>query len=464
MPIANKAGKRIGVTQVLNKKNGSPFTPEDERRLRAFSAQTAIALENAQLFEDVMNARNYNESILKSLSNGVMTLSGEGVIIKVNEAALKMFKLTGNDIIDRKVDDVFAGKNQWILDSLAEVKQTGATDLTMDTDVHLVDGSVTSVNLSAVPLIDIKNQHIGSMLVFEDISKEKRVKGTMSRYMSKDVLEKLLREGDSALVGAMQEVSILFSDIRSFTTFSERMGARGTVSMLNSYFTEMVDVIFAHGGILDKYIGDAIMALFGTPFQKPEDPDNAVDVAIEMIQRLHAYNQRRIEQGHEPIDIGVGVNTGEVVAGSIGSPKRMDYTVIGDGVNLASRLEGVTKYYGAKIIISEFTLQKLKRPHTIRELDLIRVKGKELPISIYELLDFHTPETFPNAAACLRDFEAGLKLYRARNFKAALEAFASACSACPQDKASALYFDRCQHCIDSPPDDSWNGVWTMTSK
>src|SRR5205085_764265 len=157
-------------------------------------------------------------------------------------------------------------------------------------------------------------------------------------------------------------------------------------------------VVMNYGGMLDKYIGDAIMAIFGTPFKKPEDPDNAVIVAIEMVQRLKYYNEKRIAEGQEAIDIGIGVNTGDVVAGSIGSPKRMDYTVIGDGVNLASRLEGATKFYGAKILMSEFTLQRIKNSRVCRELDLIRVKGKEKPIAVFEVLDFHSSESFPEMA------------------------------------------------------------------
>jgi adenylate cyclase len=463
MPVQNKAGQAIGVTQVLNKRGG-PFTGDDEKRLRAFSAQAAIALENAQLFEDVMNARNYNESILRSLSNGVITLNEREVIIKVNEAATKILRLVENELTNKPASEVFVGKNSWVLDRIHKVESNGATDLTVDADLQLKDGSGSSVNLSVVRLIDIKNKPIGYMLILEDISREKRVKGTMSRYMSKDVVEKLLQEGENALQGTIQEVTILFSDIRSFTTISEKIGARGTVSMLNSYFEEMVDVIFNYGGVLDKYIGDAIMANFGTPFQKPEDTDNAVSVACEMIVRLRGYNARRAAEGLDPIDIGVGVNTGEVVAGSIGSLKRMDYTVIGDGVNLASRLEGVTKVYGAKVILSEFTLRKLTKPHQVRQLDLIRVKGKELPVAIYELLDCHTQETFPDLAETVAAFERGLKLYRQREWGRAISAFEDALSHHPKDKTSRVYIERCRYYQENPPDDSWSGVWTMTEK
>jgi adenylate cyclase len=463
MPIINKAGRGLGVTQVLNKKGG-PFTAEDERRLKAFTAQAAIALENAQLFEDVMNARNYNESILKSLSNGVVTLSTDRRVIKVNDAVLKILRAQEKDIIERPVAELFEGKTAWILDSIKNVETTGATDLTMDTDLELRDGSKVSVNLATVPLIDIKNHPIGFMLIFEDISNEKRVKGTMARYMSKDVLDKLLNEGSDTLVGTEQEATILFSDIRSFTTFSEKIGPRGTVSMLNSYFSKMVDVVFNHGGILDKYIGDAMMAIFGTPFKKPEDPDNAVAAAIDMLFTLRSYNAKRLAEGEEPIDIGIGVNTDEVVAGNIGSQKRMDYTVIGDGVNLASRLEGATKYYGTKILISEMTFSKLTTSRVVRLLDVIRVKGKEKPISVYEVLDFHNEESFPNLPAVLKLFEKAYLHHAKRDWGPAIKAFQDALNLNPHDIPSKLYLDRCQHYYANPPGEDWSGVWTLTSK
>jgi adenylate cyclase len=211
MPVVNKAGRAIGVTQVLNERGG-PFTAEDEKRLRAFSAQAAIALENAQLFEEVTNARNYNESILKSLSNGVVTLNADRIIIKANEAALKILHEHEPSLIGRPIGELFARKNAWILDSLSHVARSGTTDLALDSDLELRDGARVSVNSAVVPLINIQNEPIGFMLIFEDISSEKRVKSTMARYMSKDVVDKLLEDGGDTLVGSDQEVTILFYD------------------------------------------------------------------------------------------------------------------------------------------------------------------------------------------------------------------------------------------------------------
>ena len=186
--------------------------------------------------------------------------------------------------------------------------------------------------------------------------------------------------------GKTQTVSILFSDVRNFTGVSEALGARETVSLLNEYFGVMVEVVTRHGGILDKYIGDAIMALFGAPFAKPEDADHALAVGNGMLVTLRELNGRRSAQGKQPIDIGVGIATGEVVLGNIGSPSRMEYTVIGDKVNLASRLEGANKYYHSKILLDETTVQSLTNGHAncLREIDLLRVKGKDRPVAVYE--------------------------------------------------------------------------------
>ena len=225
-----------------------------------------------------------------------------------------------------------------------------------------------SSDLAVNPLLDAEGEHLGSMIVLEDITSEKRMKNTMARYMSPAVADQLLAGGESVLGGKDQKVSILFSDVRDFTTVSEALGARETVSMLNQYFERMVDVVLSNRGVLDKFIGDAIMALFGVPFNGERDADDAVRVANGMFRALSLLNAQRVAGGVDAIGIGVGISTGVVVVGNIGSPKRMEYTVIGDPVNLASRLEGVTKTYGSKVLISEATRLELKEQHLLREM------------------------------------------------------------------------------------------------
>ncbi|MCP4042301.1 MAG: GAF domain-containing protein [Gammaproteobacteria bacterium] len=464
MPVTNKQGYKLAVIQVLNKKGG-PFGILDEKRLHAFTAQVAIALENAQLFEDVLNEKNYNESILKSLSNGVATLDAERHVIKANDAVLRILQWDKNQVLDRSVTVLFPGEaNSWIIQSLAKVVATDEIDLSMDSEIVLTGGAKVSVNLTIVPLIDVKEEAIGYMLIMEDITSEKRVKSTMARYMTKAVADRLLESGEDALGGSAQIATVLFSDIRSFTTISEELGARKTVSMLNEYFTAMVDVVFTHNGILDKYIGDSIMALFGTPFPSAEDADNAILVANEMVTTLSKFNRQQISAGKQAIRIGIGVSTGELIAGNIGSPKRMDYTVIGDTVNLAARLESATKYYGVNVLFSEFTAKSLTGEPCFREIDLIRVKGKQQPVAVFEGLDHCTNGNSPHLAGMLRSFEQGLRYYRNREWKSAIRSFQGALDHHSNDSPSRLYLDRCTHYLDSPPPEDWGGVWTMMEK
>lgn len=463
MPIRTKQGRRMGVVQVLNK-IGGPFGDIDAERLRAFGAQFAIALENAQLFEDVLNARNYNESILKSLSNGVITLDMEFRVIKANPAAQRILEWQDTVPLGASLTTVFTDANKWIVDGLDRVRASGEIDIAVDGEIVVGGGHDMHVNLTTVPLIDVKEEPIGFMLILEDITKEKRVKTTMSRYMSRQLVEQVMSAGDNVLGGATQEVSVLFSDIRKFTNLSEKLGARGIVSLLNAYFTDMVEIIFRNEGILDKYIGDAIMAVFGTPFVGKHDADHAIATANEMMVALRAFNERIIATGSEPLDIGVGVATGEVVVGNIGSSRRMDYTVIGDSVNLASRLEGANKLYGTTVLVSGTAVQAATGPHRFRALDLIRVKGKEQAVEIFECLDHYAETDFPNMAKTITTFERGMRSYRNRDWKAAIGDFGNALDLHAGDGPSRLYLDRSRYYLEHPPGDDWGGVWTMETK
>jgi adenylate cyclase len=463
MPIVNKAGDCIGVTQVLNKRGGH-FTARDETRLGAFTAQITVALENAKLFEDVLNEKNYNEGILRSTTDGIITLDADDRILTANEAALRILKAARPDVLSRPVADVFAGPNAWVVQNLNKVKQSGHREIAVEMELRLTEKDTASVNLAVNPLIDVNEDHIGSMLVLEDITSEKRIRSTMARYMSPEVAEQLLASGEAVLGGKDQKVSILFSDVRSFTSISEALGARETVSLLNEYFERMVDVVLSHRGVLDKFIGDAVMALFGVPFNGEHDADDAVKVANAMFVALRELNQERRQAGKAPIDIGVGIATGVVVVGNIGSTKRMEYTAIGDSVNLASRLESATKFYGARILISESTRAELANKALLREIDRLRVQGKHEPVAIYESMDYLTEETFPNLAPAVERYAEGIRHYRAREFKDALQCFKETLVLNPGDKPSRLYVQRAEHFIASPPPDDWDGVWTMTSK
>jgi adenylate cyclase len=461
VPVVNKNGKTIGVTQVLNKRGG-PFVEEDEARLKAFTAQISIGLENAKLFDDVQTIKNYNESMLESMSNGVVTFDRDGRIVTCNAAGLRIFLAARDDVVGKAADQFFAGPNAWILEQLERVEETQANAVTMDAEMEF-GGQTRSVNATIVPLKSNRAEKLGSMLLIEDISSEKRVKATMSRYMDPSLADKLLGENEEILGGHSSVATVLFSDVRNFTTLAEELGAQGTVALLNEYFTIMVDCIQRQGGMLDKFIGDAIMAVFGTPLAHEDDEDRAVRAAISMITELSVYNQTRAAHGKKPIDMGIGLNTDTVVSGNIGSPKRMDYTVIGDGVNLASRLEGACKQYGARILISDNTFKRLRGTYRTREVDRVVVKGKTEPVAIYEVLDYYTEKTFPNLREVLGHFKDGLNLYREGRWNAATASFRQALEGNPGDALAAMYIERCAELQRDPPAE-WNGVWVLRSK
>jgi len=461
VPVINKQGKSIGVTQVLNRAGG-PFTDEDEQRLRAFTAQIAIGLENAKLFADVQNMKNYNEAMLQSMSNGVITLDEDGKIMTCNAAASRILRCKPADIIGRLARDYFAAPNDWMHDKVEQVARTGQSASVVDGHLACGDENL-SVNVSIQPLVSAEGKTLGTMIMVEDISSEKRMKSTMARYMDPGLADQLLAAGGEALGGRSVEATVLFSDVRGFTTLSETLGPQGIVTVLNEYFTMMVDCITREAGMLDKFIGDAIMAVFGLPVAHADDEDRAVKASIAMLRELHAWNRTRLAGGQPAIHMGIGLNTDTIVSGNIGSPKRMDYTVIGDGVNLASRLESACKQYGAQLLISESTYKKLKGVYRAREIDRVIVKGKTRPVAVYEVLDFHTEETFPNIMDCINQFNEGIRHYRLGNWDKAIAGFNEALGANESDTLAKIYIERCEHLKADPPKD-WDGIFAMKSK
>jgi len=297
-----------------------------------------------------------------------------------------------------------------------------------------------------------------------------RVKKAFSQYTSAALMEEILRDPEMLkLGGEKRDLSILFSDIRSFTSISEQLEPEQLTNILNDYLTPMTDVVFRHHGILDKYIGDAIMAIFGAPLPLEDHPCAACNAAIDMIEELRALRQRWKDAGlpefvHR-MNIGIGINSGPVSVGNMGSNLRFDYTVIGDNVNLSSRLEGTTKAYGVNIIVSQNTWERTKDKFIYRELDYIKVKGKQKPIRIYELLGRITGgEADKDIIETAGRFESGLSLYRDRKWHEAQGVFGALFEADPEDRASAVYIERCRQFSEEPPGDGWDRVFERRSK
>lgn len=463
VPVVNKQGKVIGVTQVLNKAGG-PFDSEDESRLKAFTAQIAIGLENAKLFNDVQSMKNYTESMLESMTNGVITVDSKLQVVTCNAAAARLMARTPDLVIGEPAESI-GEENLWLVDRAQGVLDSGAGDILMGVDLTF-EGQKITTNLTMLPLKSGDGGDLGVMVMIEDITNEKRVKSTLARYMDPQLADQMLAEGsgDDIMGGKDTTATVLFSDIRGFTTFTEALGAQGTVKLLNEYFELMVECISEQGGMLDKFIGDAIMAAFGIPMSHGDDEDRAMRASINMLKRLNEWNVTREAAGDMPVHMGIGLNTDNIVAGNIGSSKRMDYTMIGDGVNLAARLESACKQYHAKLLISEYTASKLNGIYRLREIDRVQVKGKTKPVNVLEVLDYHSDKSFPNMMDVLGHFREGVNHYRAQEWLKAEHSFKEALKANPNDKLSEDYIERCEIMDMHPPGDDWDGVWVMKSK
>ncbi|KAH6584178.1 hypothetical protein BASA61_007619 [Batrachochytrium salamandrivorans] len=267
------------------------------------------------------------------------------------------------------------------------------------------------VNYQVMPLIGSK----GVVIVFDDISSERHAVMTLGRYMS-PALAKQVMQDNGQLGGKRKKVSILFSDIRSFTTISEGMEPTDVVEILNHHFTDAVNAITDEQGILDKFIGDAVMAVFGVPFSGPEDAVHACNTALRMRDLLVLSNKERSAQGKTTIKIGIGINTGMVLSGNIGSTKRMEFSCIGDAVNLASRTEGLTKFYGVTILVTEFSLQETGDAFLVRELEPVIVTGRKTSVRMYELLG-RKGDTLPESTRNTMDLYAlAYSHYKQRQF------------------------------------------------
>lgn len=293
----------------------------------------------------------------------------------------------------------------------------------------------------------------------EGLREKERIRSVLRKAVSKEIADELLKQGHIELGGEEKSVTMLFSDIRGFTTISEGLAPKELVSQLNAYFTRMARAIEPHRGVIDKYVGDAIMALFGAPLTGPEDAIGAQRAALAMLSALAELNAERRAAGNADWRIGVGLNTGPAVAGTLGSEERWSYTVIGDAVNLASRLESLTKHYGVGIIVSRATREaSASAAFVYRALDLVRVKGKNEPIEIFELLGEGIP-----LPSWLGDSEVGVAAYRGGKFDEARAAFEAVLAARPDDLLSKTYLERIAALGGRVPE-GWDPAHTMDEK
>jgi adenylate cyclase len=292
-----------------------------------------------------------------------------------------------------------------------------------------------------------------------------QIKGMFEKYVDKAVVKQILDNPSLVKLGGEErELTTLFADIEGFTSMAEKMGPQNTVGMLNSYLTEMTNIIIENGGTIDKYIGDAIMSFWGAPLSDSDQAYNSCAAAINMQRKLTALHTKWIHYGRPVVNQRIGINTGRAVVGNMGAESRLNYTAIGDAVNLAARLEGVNKEYGTRLLMSEYTYRKVHDRVLSREMDLVVVMGKSEPVRIYELIALADEVQTDATKKFLQYYHEGLEAYKKRAWKSAIDQFQQALAIRRDDIVSNLYIQRATMFMDSPPPDNWNGVFIMTKK
>jgi len=303
----------------------------------------------------------------------------------------------------------------------------------------------------------------GYEVAFEQAA-QRALRRVLNRYLSPAVAETVARDPDRLeLGGELRTMTVLFSDIRGFTTLSEQLPPRELVTLLNEYLTAMVAVLFRHGGVLDKYMGDAIMAFWNAPLAQADHARLACATALDMIAELDRLRGEWQARGVPPLDVGIGLNTGPMIFGDMGSPLRTDFTVLGDSVNLGSRLEGLNKEYGTRVIVGAGTREAAGDAFRYRYLDLVAVKGKTEPVAIYELVA-PAGTLPPEREELLAVYGRAMDTYRAQDWAAAADLFARALALDPTDGPSRLYRDRAEAYLAAPPPPTWDGVYVATRK
>ena len=305
----------------------------------------------------------------------------------------------------------------------------------------------------AAPLSAVLVNFISSgIMSYVGVERKRRyLREAFSHYLSPQVAKKILQDPERLRLGGQRvHATILFSDLAGFTEMAERLEPEEVVSIMTRYMTEMTRIIFTYNGTLDKFIGDAVMAVWGTPAEDEDQAHHACMAALEMQRRTKALADEMVIPGYR-LSMRIGINTGIVMAGNMGSEERFDFTVIGDNVNIASRLEGLNKVYGTRIMVSEATQARMDGKGTFRELGSVKVKGRKQSIRIYELID-------GDRNALIDLFEEGLRCYREGRFDSAREKFSRALEVEPNDEPSRLYLERCDHFVQNPPQKDWDGV------
>jgi PAS domain S-box-containing protein len=462
VPLINQS-QIISIVYLENNLTAGAFTPERVELLKVLSGQAAISIQNSKLYTEVRANERKLTQFLEAMPVGVGILDASGQPYYTNRVGQELLgKGVIADATSEQIAEVYqnykAGTDeQYPSADLPIVRALNGETTTADDIEIRQDDKIIPIEVWGTPIYDENDNISYAIVAFQDITERKKAEAerirftnelfqlnkAYERFVPNQFLQFLEKSSiiDVELGDQVQlEMSVLFSDIRDFTTLSESMTPEDNFRFINSYLSRMEPVINENNGFIDKYIGDAIMALFSG------EADNAVKAGIAMLHRLLEYNQNRANFGCAPIQIGIGINTGTLMLGTVGGQNRMDGTVISDAVNLASRVESLTKNYGVSLLITQPTYSRLKNPsqYAIRTLDTVKVKGKSEAVTVYEVFDADGLEIKEGKLATLELFAEALAIYSEGNFAEAARLFSECWRQNQGDRAAKIYWERCQ--------------------
>jgi len=440
VPVFNSKNEVLGVIQAINKLENN-FNADDLNILVGFASQIRIAIENAKLFDQIQGMKNHLNILVQNLDSGIVTIDKTLKITTTNLTFNKMFGLKNEVLVHTHINDLNSVLKPLFLNCKNTIN-TGEKNYQEELEIKINTKKKVIVNLRILPMQDVKGKVIGAIVVFNDVSKEKRIKSNLSRYIPQHLVTQVMDNDNlSLLKGNYSKCSILFSDIRNFTTLTEEFGAIQIVELLNTYFEAMIASVHKYDGILDKYIGDAIMTVFGVPYANISDSKNAVSCALDMFSMLSNLNKNNKEL--PTLNIGIGISTGNVVSGNIGAEKRFEYTVIGDSVNLAARLESATKTYNVKLLICEQTYNEVKDDFYCREIDTILVKGKNIPVKVFTVISDKNKQLTKKQQEFNLKYSKGLSFYKKDEYQKAILFFKEANLLIPNEGSVRVLLKKC---------------------
>ena len=378
-PFVNNA-QLNGAIILYDKESRKGFVDFSQYDLRFFNSivkKISLSYNNILLLDNVKKSKKLIDNIMSSISTGIIKINLMGEIEYINDSAIEIFNFEDQSLLNNHYAIVFI-ENPELVELIEFAESRNHVLYEENLNIKKQDQKQTHINLTISPVFD-DGVNSGSVISIEDLSDINKVKSTFKKYVSENIVDELLLNEESLELGGIeQEVCVLFSDIRGFTSMSERLEASRVVTLLNRFFDKMIDVVFKYNGTLDKIIGDELMVLYGAPLKKTDDILNAVNTAKEMFVSLDNFNKKMNDDGFPKLNIGIGINYGKVICGNIGSEQQMNYTVIGDTVNLASRLCSAAK--PGEIIISDSVYNSLKNKNGFNPNDDLILKGKTKPV------------------------------------------------------------------------------------